>query len=185
MIFLFLITPYLVFFLPQLKITMPAIPLNDLKLTSMSNEKKEKKDKRKNMMKDITLTETLGSDSLIGDEKSKKESKRKKRKVSDVDFDEERSGTRTELVEPVNSVVNGIEVNKSNKKRKKGKVVDEDFWIVEDCSCFKSLDANIWSLNVIFNTQYIIFVGKVKDVSKVLILLFSATLPVWVKQVGS
>uniref|UniRef100_A0A803PKR3 DEAD-box ATP-dependent RNA helicase 7 n=1 Tax=Cannabis sativa TaxID=3483 RepID=A0A803PKR3_CANSA len=77
---------------------MPSISLVDAMVSTSPKDKKEKK------VKNQTLMETLGSDPLSAG-KTKKESKSKKesrkRKASDVEDEEEKSETSSELVEEV------------------------------------------------------------------------------------
>ncbi|KAF4396481.1 hypothetical protein CsatB_003479 [Cannabis sativa] len=99
---------------------MPSISLVDAMVSTSPKDKKEKK------VKNQTLMETLGSDPLSAG-KTKKESKSKKesrkRKASDVEDEEEKSETSSELVEPAaNSKVKNGEVESEKKKKKKAKV---------------------------------------------------------------
>ncbi|KAF3433089.1 hypothetical protein FNV43_RR24191 [Rhamnella rubrinervis] len=98
---------------------MPSLDISDYVLSVSPKDKKEKKKKMKNQ----SLTEAMGSEFSAG-EKKIKEPKLKKRKALEIEADEDRSETSSELGEPVNSKLNSIEAEK--KKKKKARVEEEE-----------------------------------------------------------
>lgn len=98
---------------------MPSLDVSDYVLSVSPKDKKEKKKKMKNQ----SLTEAIGSEFSAGEKKSK-ESKLKKRKALEIEADEDRSETSSELGEPMNSKLKSVEVEK--KKKKKAKVDEEE-----------------------------------------------------------
>ncbi|XP_059449178.1 DEAD-box ATP-dependent RNA helicase 7 [Corylus avellana] len=97
---------------------MPSLVLSDPILSETPKDKKEKKNKK---MK--TGGETLATDSLASEKKLKKEGK--KRKALEIEDEDQRSDTSSELVEPMNWKSEESEENKK-KKMKKAKVDEEE-----------------------------------------------------------
>jgi ATP-dependent RNA helicase DDX21 len=98
---------------------MPSIDVSDYVLETPKDkkEKKMKKSKKENELTDSPISEKKSS---------KKESKLKKRKALDMEPDEDRSETSSELGEPVNLKPNGELVDKAKKKSKKAKVDEQE-----------------------------------------------------------
>lgn len=98
---------------------MPSIDVSDYVLETPKDkkEKKMKKSKKENELTDSPISEKKSS---------KKESKHKKRKALDMEADEDRSETSSELGEPVNLKPNGDLVDKAKKKSKKAKVDEQE-----------------------------------------------------------
>ncbi|EXC20882.1 DEAD-box ATP-dependent RNA helicase 7 [Morus notabilis] len=89
----------------------------------MSESPKDKKEKKK--LKNQAAMETLGSESAKSKKESKLKKENKKRKALEIDDDEERSETSSELGEPVNAKAKSVEAE-SKKKKKKAKAEEEE-----------------------------------------------------------
>lgn len=97
---------------------MPSLVLSDPILSETPKDKKEKKNKK---MKNGG--ETLATDSLASEKNLKKEGK--KRKALEIEDEDQRSDTSSELVEPMNWKSEESEENKK-KKMRKAKVDEEE-----------------------------------------------------------